>query len=122
MAKLIVTDGIALLKLSRVERYVLGRHYVAFELERILKVSAEETPTKATLGTKNRYGWIPFSKTGEYQNGVKRSLFIGPNKDRCIRVLLLNPSFDELYLTFGDQFELFTFLKGHQSGAVYPKD
>ncbi len=122
MAKFIVTDGIALLKLSRLERFALGRHYVAFELERILKVSAEETPSKESLGTKNRYGWLPFSKTGEYQTGVKRSLFIGPNKDRCVRVLLLNPSFDELYLTFGEQFELYSQLKEHQSGAVYPKD
>lgn len=122
MAKLIVTDGIALLKLSRVERHLLGRHYIAFELDRILKVSVEETPKRSELGEKTRYGWLPFSITGEYQNGVKRSLFIGPNKERCVRVLMLNPSFDELYITAGDQFELFAVLKGHQSGAVYPKD
>lgn len=122
MAKLIVTDGIALLKLSRVERYILRRHYVAFELDRIVKVSAEATPSKKALGDKTSYGWVPFSKTGEYQNGVKRSLFIGRNKQTCVRVLLLNPSFDELYLTFGDQLDLFAFLKGHQSGSVYPKD
>ena len=122
MAKLIVTDGIALLKLSRLERYLLGRHYIAFELDRILKVSVEDTPTKDELGEKNRYGWMPFSITGEYQVGVKRSLFIGPKKERCVRVLLLNPDFDEIYITSGDQFELFAVLKGHQSGAVYPKD
>lgn len=122
MAKLIVTDGIALFKLSRVERYVLGRHYIAFELDRILKVSVENTPSRDELGQKTRYGWIPFTITGEYQIGVKRSLFIGPNKERCVRVLLLNPSFDELYVTSGDQFELYAILKGHQSGALYPKD
>lgn len=122
MAKLIVTDGIALLKLSPVQGFLLGRKYIAFELDRILKVSAEETPPKESLGEKTRYGFLPFSMTGEYQVGVKRSLFIGPKKDRCIRILLLNPSFDEIYLTSGDQFELFAVLKGHQSGAVYPKD
>jgi hypothetical protein len=35
---------------------------------------------------------------------------------------MLNPSFDELYITAGDQFELYAVLKGHQSGAVYPND
>jgi hypothetical protein len=122
MAKLIFTDGIALLKLSRSERYLLGRHYVAFELDRILKVSAEETPKKDALGQKVKYGWLPFTRTGEYQNGAKRTLFIGPKKDRCVRVLLLSSSFDELYLTFGEQFELFALLKGNQSGSIYPKD
>ena len=57
MAKLIVTDGIALLKLSRVERFILRRHYVAFELDRIAKVSAEATPSKKALGDKTRY-WV----------------------------------------------------------------
>jgi hypothetical protein len=122
MAKLIVTDGIALLKLSLIQRYLLGRHYIAFDLDRILKVSAEDTPKREDLGEKSKYGWLPFSITGEYQLGAKRSLFIGPKKERCIRVLLLNPSFDEIYLTSGDQFEIFAVLKGHQSGAVYPKD
>jgi hypothetical protein len=122
MAKLIFTDGIALLKLSRSERYLLGRHYIAFELDRILKVSAEETPKKDALGQKVKYGWLPFTRTGEYQNGARRTLFIGPKKDRCVRVLLLSSSFDELYLTFGEQFELFALLKGNQSGSIYPKD
>lgn len=122
MAKLIVTDGIALFKLSRLERYALGRHYVAFELERILKVSIEETPQRSELGEKTRYGWLPFSICGEYQIGVKRSLFIGQNRERCVRVLMLNPSFDELYITSGDQLELYAVLKEHQSGSVYPKD
>jgi hypothetical protein len=122
MAKLIFTDGIALLKLSRVERFLLGRHYIAFELDRILKVTAEETPKKSALGQKAKFRWLSFSRTGEYQIGIKRCLFIGPNRQRCIRVLLLNPAFDEIYLTTGDQFELFTVLKAHQSGAVYPRD
>jgi hypothetical protein len=39
-----------------------------------------------------------------------------------VRVLLLNPSFDELYVTSGDQFELYAILKGHQSGALYSTD
>ena len=122
MAKLIFTDGIALLKLSRVERFLLGRHYIAFELDRILKVSAEQTPGKDALGQKTKHGWLPFTITGEYQNGAKRILFIGPKKDRCVRVLLLSTSVDERYLTFGEQFELFALLKGNQSGSVYPKD
>lgn len=122
MAKLIVTDGIALFKLSRTERYVLGRHYIAFELDRILKVSVEQTPKRSDLGEKTRYGRLPFNLSGEYQIGVKRSLFIGPKKANCIRVLLLNPSFDELYVTSGDQLGLYDILKGYQTGAGYPKD
>ena len=122
MAKLIVTDGIALLKLSLSEKYLLGRSYIAFELDRTLKVSAEVTPSPKEIGEKVKYRWLPFNMSGEYQNGVKRILVIGPKKDRCIRILLLNPAFDEIYLTSGDQFELFAQLKEHQSGTIYPKD
>ena len=122
MAKLIITDGIALVKLSRAQNYLLGRSYVAFDLNQMLKVSVLTTPKKIELGQRTKHGWMPLSITGEYQTGVKRTLFIGPKKVRCVRILLLNPSLGEIYLTSGDQLELFAVLKGHQSDKIYPKD
>jgi len=122
MAKLIITDGIGLIKLSPVQRYLLGRRYVAFELDRMLKVSVENTPKRANLGEKAKYGWLPFSCTGEYQNGAKKSLFIGPKKTRCVRVLILNPALDEICLTTGNQLALYAVLKEHQKGKIYPRN
>jgi hypothetical protein len=122
MAKLIITDGIGLIKLSPVQRYLLGRRYVAFELERMLKVSVQNTPKKAHLGEKAKHGWLPFSSTGEYQNGAKKSLFIGPKKSRCVRVLMLNPALDEVILTSGNQLELYAVLKENQQEKIYPRN
>ena len=122
MAKLIITDGIGLLKLSLVQRYLLGRRYVAFELDRMLKVTVQNTPKKADLGEKVKHGWLPFSRTGEYQNESKKSLFIGPKKSRCVRVLMLNPALDEILLTSGNQLELYAVLKEHQKEKIYPRN
>ena len=122
MAKLIITDGIGLIKLSPVQRYLLGRRYVAFELERMIKVSVQNTPKRADLGEKAKHGWLPFSRTGEYQNGAKKSLFIGPKRSRCVRVLMLNPALDEIVLTSGNQLKLYAVLKEHQKDKIYPRD
>ena len=122
MAKLIITDGIGLIKLSPVQRYLLGRRYVAFELERMIKVSVENTPKRADLGEKSKHGWLPFSRTGEYQNGAKKSLFIGPRKARCVRVLMLNPALDEICFTTGNQLKLYAVLKEHQKDRIYPRN
>ena len=122
MAKLIITDGIRLIKLSPVQGYLLGRRYVAFELDRMIKVEVLNTPTRADLGEKTKYGWLPFSITGEYQKGAKKTLFIGPKKDRCVRVLMLNPALDEIILTSGKQLELYAILKEHQQDKIYPRD
>ena len=122
MAKLIITDGIGLIKLSPVQRYLLGRRYVAFELERMIKVSVQNTPKRADLGEKAKHGWLPFSRTGEYQNGAKRSLLIGPKRARCVRVLMLNPALDEIVLTTGNQLKLYAVLKEHQKDKIYPRD
>lgn len=122
MAKLIITDGIALVKLSPMQRLLLRRHYIAFELDRILKVTAEPTPTKAELGKKTQFGWVFFTRTGEYRNGAKRTLFVGSGKEHCVRILLLSASIDELYVSSSKQFEYFSVLKAHQSPVVFPKD
>lgn len=122
MAKLIITDGVALLKLSRAERFELGRRYIAFDLNQVLRMSVEETPSKDALGKKTKFGRLSFSDSGEYQNGSKVSFFIGPKRDRCIKVQLLNPVISEMYLTFGNQFKVFSSLTSSHSGIVYPKD
>jgi hypothetical protein len=122
MAKLIITDGIGLIKLSPVQRYLLGRRYVAFELDRMLKVVVQNTPERADLGEKVKHGWLPFSRTGEYQNESKKSLFIGTKKVRCVRVLMLNPALDEIILTSGKQLELYAVLKENQQEKIYPRN
>ncbi len=111
MADLIVTDGIALLKFSRSERVALGRQYLAFDLNRVLKASIEPVPSKAVLGKKSSLKRLSFSRTGDYKNEDKRSLFIGPRKKSCVRVLLVTTQIDVLYLTFGDQSKLCAQLK-----------
>ena len=121
MAKLIITDGIGLIKFSPIQRYLLGRRYVAFELERMITVSVQNNPKKEDLGEKAKHGWLPFSRTGEYQNGAKRSLFIGPKRARCVRVLMLNPALDEIVLTTGNQLKLYAVLKEHQKDKIYPR-
>lgn len=37
-------------------------------------------------------------KTGEYLRGVKRLLWVGGFGSKPVRILLLNPAFDEIYL------------------------
>jgi hypothetical protein len=122
MAKLIITDGVALLKLSRAERFELGRRYIAFDLNQVLRMSVEPTPNKEALGKKTKFGWLSLSDSGEYQNGSKVNYFIGPNRDRCIKVQLLNPVISEMYLTFGNQFKVFANLTSSRNGVVYPRD
>jgi hypothetical protein len=122
MARLIITDGIGLIKLSPVQRCLLGRRYLAFELDRVLKVSVQNTPKRADFGERTKHGWVPFSWTGEYQTGLKRTLFIGPKKSRCVRVLMLNPALDEICLTTGNQLELYAILKEHQKDKIYPRN
>lgn len=93
MAKLIITDGIGLIKLSLVQRYLLGRSYVAFELERMIKVSVQNTPKKADLGEKAKHGWLPFSRTGEYQNGAKKEPIYRPKEGQMRKSVDVKPCF-----------------------------
>jgi len=46
----------------------------------MIKVSVENTPKRADLGEKAKHGWLPFSRTGEYQNGAKKSLVYRPKE------------------------------------------
>ena len=93
MAKLIITDGIGLIKLSPVQRYLLGRRYVAFELDRMLKVVVQNTPKRADLGEKVKHGWLPFSRTGEYQNESKKSLIYRSKEGPLRKSLDAKPCF-----------------------------
>jgi hypothetical protein len=121
MAKLAITDGIALLELSRLERYELGRKYIAFDLNQVMGISIIDTPNDAEFGKKTKFHWVSLAKTGVYQNGDKVSVLLGPKRPTCVRVVLLNPYFTYLYLTFGDQSELLSRLKGKHKRAGYPK-
>ena len=111
MAKLIITDGVALLELSRRERMALGRKYIVFGLNQVLSISVEETPVKTDVGTKVKHGWVSVVESGEYENGGKSSFFVGPDRDHCVRIMLLNPSIVGLYLTFGDNLKVLARLK-----------
>ena len=112
MARLIVTDGIAVLKFSRSEASALGRKYLAFDLSKVWRVSVENSPTKAVLGKKTGPKWWLFSPTGDYLKETTRALFIGPRRKRCVKVLLLSTAIDALYLTFGDEYEIYTQIQG----------
>jgi hypothetical protein len=112
MAELIVTDGIALLKFSATERLALGRHFFAFDLNRVLKASVEQSPSKDILGKKLGSKWWLFSRTGVYQNEASQALFVGPKRKRCVRVVLLSTEIEYLYLTFGEENDLHSRLRG----------
>ena len=73
MAKLIITDGIGLIKLSPVQRYLLGRRYVAFELERMLKVSVQNTPKKRILAKRSNMAGCHSPALGNIKMGLKRA-------------------------------------------------
>jgi len=118
VAELIVADGIALLKFSRFERSTLGRHYLAFDLNRVLSVSIEPAPSKAVLGKKTSFKRFSLSKTGDYTNEGKRSFFVGPRRKSCVRVLLVTTQIDVLYLTFGNQTKVCSQLKKRYGPAV----
>ncbi len=122
MAKLTITDGIVLLELSRIERFELGRKYIAFDLRQVLNVEVLKTPKKAELGKKTKLHKISLLRSGEYLNGSKVTVFLGPRRSKCIKVQLLNPYFADLYLTFGDQDELMARLKGQRNRAVHPTE
>jgi len=122
MAKIIITDGIALLKLSRGESYALGRKYIVFGINQVLSLAVEETPNQADLGTKVKHGWFAASKASEYTDGSKSSLIIGPKKDHCVRVTLLNPAIFAVYLTFGDNLKVYAHLKGASAQGLRAKD
>ena len=93
MAKLIITDGFGLIKPSPVQRYLLGRRCVAFELERMITVSVQNTPKRSDLGEKPKHGWLPFSRTGEYQNGAKKEPIYRPKEGSLRQSLDAEPCF-----------------------------
>jgi len=98
VAKLKVSDGVVLIKLSLLQKCLLGRPYIAFELSRIISVSSENTPTRRSLGLRKSKNFLYLFKTGEYLRGVKRLLWVGGAGSKTIRILMLNPAFDEIYL------------------------
>jgi hypothetical protein len=117
LAKLVISDGIVLVRLNPVQRFLLQRPHIAFELDRMVGIYVQKSPKRRDLGTKASKGWFFWSKTAEYQDGVKKTLYLGKRRGQAVRVLLLNPAFDEFLL--GGQkaeeiaFLLRTFLKKH---------
>lgn len=99
MARVVISDGIALIKLSPVQRYLLKRPHIAFELARMVGIYLEMTPKRRDLGVKSSKGWFFWTKTGEYQAGVKKILFLGRRRGTSVRILMLNPAFDEFFLS-----------------------
>ena len=98
MVRVVISDGIGLIELSRLQKYLLGRPYLAFELARIVAVYEEKTPTRRSLGQRKTPNLLYLFKAGEYLRGVKRLLWVGGVGSKTIRILLLNPAFDEIYL------------------------
>jgi len=50
VVRVVISDGIGLVELSWLQRRLLGRPYIAFELARIVAVYEEKTPKRRTLG------------------------------------------------------------------------
>lgn len=98
MARVVISDGIGLIELSPLQKYLLGRPYIAFELARIIAINEETTPSKRALGQRKSPNLLYLFKSGEYLRGVKRLLWVGGPGSKTVRILLLNPAFDEIYL------------------------
>ena len=98
VVRVVISDGIGLVELSWLQRRLLGRPYIAFELARIVAVYEEKTPKRRTLGKRRSPNVLFLFKTGEYLRGVKRLLWVGGFGSKTVRILLLNPAFDEIYL------------------------
>lgn len=98
MVKVVVSDEIGLIELSWLQRYLLGRPYIAFEMGRIVAVYEEKTPNRRSLGQRKTPNLLYLFKSGEYLSGVKRLLCLGGPGGSTVRILLLNPAFDEIYL------------------------
>lgn len=111
MARVVISDGIALIKLSPVQRYLLKRPHIAFELARMVGIYLEMTPKRRDLGVKSSKGWFFWTKTGEYQAGVKKILFLGRRRGTSVRILMLNPAFDEFFLSDRKSEEIAAFLR-----------
>ncbi len=73
-------------------------HNIAFEMGRIVAVYQEKSPARRTLGQRKTKNLLFLFKTGEYLRGVKRILCLGGAHSTTVRILLLNPAFDEIYI------------------------
>jgi hypothetical protein len=101
LSKLIIADGIVLVKLNSIQRRLLKRPHIAFELGRLMAIYVQKSPKRRDLGEKVTKRGFLWSKTGEYRLGVKTSLYLGRSRGKVVRILLLNPAFDELILGIG---------------------
>ena len=99
MSKLFISDGVAFIKLSRLDRFLLGRPYVAFEVTRISTLYIEKCPKRREFGARKSPNFLNIFRVGEYLLGVKRILVIGPKSEVCLRILFMSPHFDEILLT-----------------------
>jgi hypothetical protein len=63
-----------------------------------MAIYLQKAPKSRDLGLKANKDWFFWSKTAEYQDGVKKTLYSGKRRGKTVRILLLNPAFDELLL------------------------
>lgn len=96
--KVVISDGIVLVKLNPVQRSLLKRPHIAFELSRIMAIYLQKAPKRRDLGLKANKDWFFWSKTAEYQDGFKKTLYLGKRRGKAVTILLLNPAFDEFLL------------------------
>jgi len=102
MPKTQFTNELAKISLSAVERRLLGRFSIQFELSRVVKVEEVQLPGKAKLGLRISKGLMFAGQTGEYRVGSKKVLVIGRSGDTGVKITLSNPAFDELYMATKD--------------------
>lgn len=96
--KLVISDGIVFIRLNSVRRSLLERPHIAFELTRMVGIYVQKAPKTRNLGEKVSQKSFLWSKTGVYQDGFKKTLYLGRNRGKSVRILLLNPAFDQLLL------------------------
>jgi len=108
MSKISVTDQLVKIALSGVERRMLGRVSVQFELSRVVTAEEVRLPGRAKLAIRTSKGLIFGGQTGEYRVGSKKVLVIGRSGATGVKVSLSNPAFDEIYIATKDSAALIT--------------
>jgi hypothetical protein len=111
-----VSGTIGLIKLSRIQRFLLQRRFIAFELRRIVAIYEEKPPKRKLLGVRRTRNLLFLFKTGEYSRGIKKILYLGPTGGKSVRILLLNPDFDEIYISLRGRKDLLALLQKYVSG------
>ena len=102
VSKITVADGVGVIRLTPLERIAFGRTFISFETARVVGAYLEATPKRRELGVRVSRNGLFWPKVGEYALDSKRVMYLSSRKKSCIRLLFLNPAFDELYLSLQD--------------------